>query len=425
MSEESEEPFDLAVIGLGYVGLPIVAEACRAGMRVVGIDKSLSVVNLLNAGTSHVDDISNVDVKHMLDAGWVVTVESSVIARAEVVLICVPTPLGPDSTPDLHAVIDATKQVAEHLRPKQLVILESTTYPGTTEEIVQPVLEKNGMRAGIDFFLAYSPERIDPGNRCFQLRNTPKIVAGLTESCAVRAKSFYSQLVDNVIMTSGLREAEMTKLLENTYRHVNIALVNELAQFCQELDIDIWEVIRCADTKPFGFSAFLPGPGVGGHCIPIDPSFLSHNIQTKLGKTFRFVELAKEINASMPQYVVHRVQELLNEMKMPVHGSSLLLIGVTYKADVADQRESPAADIARLLKRLGAHVEYVDPHVEDWEIDGEGLRRWQRLEDGLQNSHMAVLLQQHSLLDVDLLESCSTPVFDTRGVLRGDNVRRM
>src|SRR5262249_44506281 len=261
--------------------------------------------------------------------------------------------------PDLSAVLEATDGVARHTRPGTLVVLESTTYPGTTEEGVRPRLEAAGWRVGVDLLLAFSPERIDPGNPRFGFRNTPKVLGGVTPTCADRAEAFYSRLVDVVVRARGTREAEMAKLLENTYRHVNIALVNEMAKFCQELDVDLWDVIRCASTKPFGFQAFYPGPGVGGHCIPIDPNYLSYKVRT-LGYPFRFVELAQEINNGMPAYVVRRVQDILNKHGKPVRGSTVLLLGVTYKPDIADQRESPSTAVARHLVALGAEVIYHD-----------------------------------------------------------------
>lgn len=346
---------DVVVVGLGYVGLPLTQEAIRAGLSVVGLDRDRRVVDGLAAGVSHVDDLSDSDVQAMLAAGFHPTTDPAVLAGAEVAVICVPTPLSGDGGPDLGAVTSATKTIAEHLHPGMLVVLESTTYPGTTDEVVRPILEERGLVAGTDFYLVFSPERIDPGNPIYGVKNTPKVVGGQTPACAERAAAFYGRFVDTVVTARGTREAEMAKLLENTYRHVNIALVNEMAKFCEELGVDLWDVIRCAATKPFGFQPFYPGPGVGGHCIPIDPNYLSYKVRT-LGYPFRFVELAQEINNGMPAYVVRRAQDILNKHGKPVHGSTVLLLGVTYKPDIADQRESPATAVARHLLDLGADL---------------------------------------------------------------------
>jgi nucleotide sugar dehydrogenase len=284
--------FDVVVIGLGYVGLPLAHTASQAGLTVAGLDLNLDVVEGLNAGISHVDDLSNDDVATMISQGFLATSDSSIIAQADVAVICVPTPLSSDAGPDLGAVIGATSAVAKHLHPGMLVVLESTTYPGTTEEVVQPILEESGLRAGIDFELAFSPERIDPGNAVWGMKNTPKVVGGITPEATEKAAQFYGRFVDTVVKAKGTREAELAKLLENTYRHVNIALMNELVEFSNLLDVDLWDAINCASTKPFGFQAFYPGPGVGGHCIPIDPNYLSHHVKTVVSRPFRFVELA-------------------------------------------------------------------------------------------------------------------------------------
>ncbi|WP_229808248.1 nucleotide sugar dehydrogenase, partial [Actinomadura livida] len=337
---------DLVVIGLGYVGLPLVREACRAGLRAGGLDRDARVVAGLKAGLSHIDDVSPADIEDMLEAGFVPSLHEDVLDDARTVVICVPTPLSPEGGPDLTAVRGAAETVARRLEPGTLVVLESTTYPGTTEEVVRPILETSGLVAGEEFHLAFSPERIDPGNPVYGVRNTPKIVGGLTPACASAAAAFYGKFVDRVVQARGTREAEMAKLLENTYRHVNIALVNEMAVFCNELGIDLWDAIDCAATKPFGFQAFRPGPGVGGHCIPIDPNYLSYKVRS-LGYPFRFVELAQEINDRMPRYVAERAQQLLNREGRALKGARVLLLGVTYKADIADQRESPARPVAR------------------------------------------------------------------------------
>ena len=411
------ESLDLVVIGLGYVGLPLAQEACRSGLKVTGLDLNAAVVSGLGERRSHIDDLSDADVEAMLDAGFTATTDPSVISQARTVVICVPTPLAEDGRPDLGPVLAATGTVAKHLSTGSLVVLESTTYPGTTEELLRPRLEEGGLSVGTDIFLAFSPERIDPGNPTYGFRNTPKVVGGSTPACTERATRFYRSIVDQVVPARGTREAEMAKLLENTYRHVNIALVNEMARFCHELDIDLWDVIRCAATKPFGFQAFYPGPGVGGHCIPIDPNYLSYQVRAALGYPFRFVELAQEINNGMPSYVVHRIQDALNEAAKPLRGSRVLLMGITYKADISDQRESPAAPIAQKLAEHGAHVSYHDPYVPAWTVAGLRLDRVSDLEEAATKADITVLLQRHSDYDLHALGRLAPLLLDTRGAM--------
>jgi UDP-N-acetyl-D-glucosamine dehydrogenase len=408
---------DLAVTGLGYVGLPLAREAVRAGLMVVGFDVSAAVVDALNEGWSHVDDVSDADVSTMLDAGFCATTDESELGQADAVVICVPTPLSEDGGPDLGPVRAAAKVLAHHLRRDMLVVLESTTYPGTTEEVLAPILEESGLKAGVDFNLAFSPERIDPGNATFGLRNTPKVVGGYTAACTERAAAFYGLFVETVVTARGTREAETAKLLENTYRHVNIALVNEMVRFCHELDIDLWDVIGLAATKPFGFQAFYPGPGVGGHCIPIDPNYLSHSVQVRLGYPFRFVELAQEINASMPNYVARRAQDILNSEGKAVKGATVLLLGVTYKPNIADLRESPAVPLAKWLEELGATVQFHDPHVWTWLADGHSVGRVPDLDDALGKADLTILLQGHSAYDFASIAARAKRVLDTRGVV--------
>ncbi len=416
---------NLTVIGLGYVGLPLASEACRAGLRVLGYDNSSAVVEGLNAGTSHIDDVTDDDVASMKACGFVVTGVPTDLVDADVLVICVPTPLSEDGAPDLSAVIDASKMVAIGLRPGCLVVLESTTYPGTTDEVVRPLLELgSGLSAGVDFALAYSPERIDPGNPAFGLCNTPKIVGGLTPTCTERAVEFYEQIVDTVVPTVGLREAELAKLLENTYRHINIALMNEMVVFCHELGIDLWSAIEAASTKPFGFEAFYPGPGVGGHCIPIDPNYLSWVVRS-VGYRFRFVELAQEISERMPIYIAQRVQTALNAERIAVNGSRILLLGVTYKADISDQRESPARPLAAQLLTMGAEVRYFDPFVDRFLVNDRELPSVGDLASAVEWSDLVVLIQAHSeIVGSEALVSASR-ILDTRGVLIGDNVERL
>lgn len=409
--------FDLAVIGLGYVGLPLVREAARSGLRVLGLDVDEAVVGGLAAGRSHVDDVSDADVAAALAAGLETTTDAARLGEADAVVICVPTPLSHEGGPDLRAVRGAVDAVAAALRPGQLVVLESTVSPGTTEEVVRPALEARGLVVGQDVHLAFSPERIDPGNAVHGFRNTPKVVGGATPACSRRAEALYARLVDEVVPARSTREAEMSKLLENTYRHVNIALVNETAKFCHDLGIDIWDVVRCASTKPFGFQAFRPGPGVGGHCIPIDPTYLSHTVRARLGYPFRSVELAQEINQSMPAYVARRVQDLLNDRSLAVRGARVLLVGTTYKAGVSDQRESPAFGVARALRELGAELEQHDALAPRFVVDGTEVPRREVLGGHGRPADVAVLLQAHRDLDVRALRDSAPVVLDTRGLL--------
>jgi UDP-N-acetyl-D-glucosamine dehydrogenase len=413
---------DVVILGLGYVGLPLARQAVRAGLSVLGFDVDPAVVSSLADGRSHVDDLDDTDIGAMLAGGFHPTADPALIGSADAAVICVPTPLSEGDGPDLSAVLGATEAVGRALRPGMLVVLESTTYPGTTDELVRPRLEAlSGLTAGVDFALAFSPERIDPGNPEFGPANTPKVVGGHTPACTSRAADFYGRFVDTVVRTRGTREAETAKLLENTYRHVNIALVNEMARFCHELDVDLWDVIRAASTKPFGFQAFHPGPGVGGHCIPIDPNYLSHNVRSRLGYPFRFVELAQEINATMPAYVARRAQNLLNADGIAMHGASVLLLGVTYKANIADRRESPATPLARHLLGLGARLSFHDPYVEEW----DAVPRTEDLDGACAAADLVVLVQAHRAYDPDRLAGLAKRFFDTRGVTTTPSAHRL
>ena len=413
---------DVLVIGLGYVGLPLAHEACKAGLKVVGFDLATTVITNLNSGRSHVDTVSDTDVAEMVTAGFRATDLEAQTGHPETIIICVPTPLSPDGIPDLKAVRGAAKLAGRILSPGMLVVLESTSYPGTTDEVVRPLLEKiSGLNAGTDFSLVFSPERIDPGNPTYGLRNTPKVVGGYTTTCADAAIQFYSKLCDQVVRAKSTREAEMAKLLENTYRHINIALVNEMAIFCHELDVDLWDAISCAATKPFGFEAFYPGPGVGGHCIPIDPNYLSYKVRA-LGYPFRFVELAQEINQRMPIYVADRAAEILNQQAKPLKGANVLLLGVTYKKDIADIRESPVPGVARRLLSRGAMLTFHDPYVAEWSIDDTSVRRAADLNAEIRTADLVILLQDHAAYDLDLIARDSRLVLDTRGRLVGSQV---
>ncbi|WP_114201789.1 nucleotide sugar dehydrogenase [Janibacter anophelis] len=416
---------DVAIIGQGYVGLPLAHEASKVGVKVLGFDINQGVVDDLNSGKSHIDDLSDDDIREMREAGFEATTDPARLDEVKTIVICVPTPLSEDGGPDLGPINSAVKTIAEHLQPGQTIILESTTYPGTTDEVVRPALEAGGLVAGEDFFLAFSPERIDPGNEKFGAKNTPKVVGGHTPACGDAAAAFYGQFVDTVVRAKGTREAETAKLLENTYRHINIALVNEMARFCHDLDIDLWDVIAAAKTKPFGFQAFYPGPGVGGHCIPIDPNYLSYNVRAKLGYPFRFVELAQEINATMPAYVVQRAQNILNEDSKSLRGSTVLLLGVTYKPDIADQRESPAVPLAQQLIAKGAGVQYFDAKVADWKAVPEA-ERVDDLDAAVAAADLTILVQNHKTFDIEALAGKAQRFFDTRGVAEdSDKVERL
>ena len=412
MSDET-----LVVMGLGYVGLPLAYAAQCSGINVVGLDVNQSTVDELNAGRSHIDDVSDANVQEMLNLGFQATSDSTLISQVSTVVICVPTPLSMNGGPDLSYVEAAGRAISANLQPNQLIILESTTYPGTTEEVLVPLLEESGLRAGVDFYCAFSPERIDPGNTSFGITNTPKVVGGINEDSTSQATAFYGRFVKEVVAAKGAREAELAKLIENTYRHVNIALMNELVKFCHELNINLWDAISCASTKPFGYEAFFPGPGVGGHCIPIDPNYLSHRVRTHLGQPFRFIELAQEINDGMPAYVARRVQGLLNDRGKAVKNAQILLLGVTYKANIADQRESPAEAVARALIALGANVVFHDPHVKSWPVDGVVLECVEDLSREVGSVDVIVLLQSHDKYVTFDDWPNNTPILDTRGVL--------
>jgi UDP-N-acetyl-D-glucosamine dehydrogenase len=408
----------VAVIGLGYVGLPLAVAFCQAGFPVVGLDVDRRKARAILAGHSPVDDLSDDALGRLVCDGQLqVTTNSEVLAEADAVIICVPTPCSKGKQPDLSCVRSAGSQIRDHLRPDQLVILESTTYPGTTEEVLLPLLETTGLRCGIDFELAYSPERVDPGNPRFTLKNTPKIVAGVTPRARDLAAALYRRVADQVVLVSDPRVAEMAKLLENTFRHVNIALANEMALLCGELGINIWEVIDAAATKPFGFMPFYPGPGVGGHCIPIDPFYFSWKCREH-DQQARLIELAGEINDRMPEVVVERVTEALNARGKSLQGSRVLLVGVSYKKDVGDVRESPALKVMARLHRKGAHLSYHDPHVPIC-MNGKGPITSVALEEEvLASADCVVILTDHSGLPYQRILRTAAVVVDTRNVLR-------
>jgi len=408
-----------AVIGLGYVGLPLAIEFARAGFTVDGIDVDEAKIKALARGRSYVGDVPSADVAAMVKAGrFRPTTDFKVLARADTVNICVPTPLNKTKDPDVSYIVAAATEVARHLKPGQLVILESTTYPGTTDELILPLLEAKGGKVGRDFFLAFSPERVDPGNAKFHTRNIPKVVGGVTPRCTAMAKALYSQTLETVVPVSSTRVAEMVKLLENTFRSVNIGLANETALLCERLDIDVWEVIDAAATKPFGFMPFYPGPGLGGHCIPIDPFYLSWKAKLS-GFEARFIELAGQINGHMPEHVVRRVVEALNRNGRAVKGSRILVLGVAYKANIDDTRESPSLDILELLEEMGARVDYADPFVPRLDFAGR-IRRAVRLTPAtLKRYDCAVIATNHREFDYRVVLANVKAVVDTRNALKG------
>jgi len=408
----------VATLGLGYVGLPLSVEFASAGFSVTGFDLSAEKVDGVNRGESHIKDVPSSRVGELVAGGRLrASRDFDGLAEADALIICVPTPLSKTKDPDLSMVVDAAKAIAARLRPGQLVVLESTTYPGTTEELILPLLAERRLAVGRDFFVAFSPERVDPGNPRFHTRNTPKIIGGVTPACTEAAVALYSQAIETVIPVSSTRAAEMVKLLENTFRSVNIGLVNEVALMCARLGVDVWEVIDAAATKPFGFMPFYPGPGLGGHCIPIDPFYLSWKLKT-LNYRARFIELAGEINSGMPEYVCGRVADALNQQEKSVKGSRILVLGVTYKRDVDDVRESPALDILRILESRGARVGYNDPFVPELELNQGSLRSLDLL-TGVEEADIVVIVTDHSSYRWPEIVEKARRVFDTRNALRG------
>jgi UDP-N-acetyl-D-glucosamine dehydrogenase len=407
------------IIGLGYVGLPLAVELARAGVKTIGFDVDARKVSELASGRSYIPDVRSEHVCEAVRAGALVpTTDPASLAEADVIDICVPTPLRKTKDPDLSYVVRAVDTTASVLRSGQLVILESTTYPGTTDEIVKPVLEARGLRAGTDFFLAFSPERVDPGNPIFQTRNIPKVVGGIDQTSTDLASAFYRQVVETVVPVSSTRAAEMVKLLENTFRAVNIGMANELALMCHRMSIDVWEVIDAARTKPFGFMPFYPGPGLGGHCIPIDPFYLSWKAR-QFNFEARFIELAGHVNGAMPEHVVTRVAEALNAHRKPVNGSRVHVLGVAYKRDIGDVRESPALDVIELLVRRGATVTYSDPFVP--EIDhGPHRMTAMALEEAIATgADCAVIVTDHKAFDYARVVATFPVIVDTRNALKG------
>jgi UDP-N-acetyl-D-glucosamine dehydrogenase len=415
----------VVVVGQGYVGLPLAMRAVEVGHTVVGLDMDESKVKRLAAGDSHVEDVSSEQLQAALGTSrYIPSHEAKSCAGFDVAVITVPTPLR-DGNPDLSFIEEAARALARFLRPGATVVLESTTYPGTTEELVGPILEEgSGLAAGSDFYLGYSPERLDPGNPVWNFMNTPKVVSGIDDASLANVKAFYDELVDQTISVSSPQEAELTKVLENTFRHVNIALVNELAMFAADLGIDVWKAIDAASTKPFGYMRFTPGPGVGGHCLPIDPSYLSWRVKRTLGHSFRFVELANDVNDHMPDYVVRRLMLMFNRRRRAVNGSRILLLGLAYKKNTGDDRESPSRAIIERLLSLGAEVRAADPHVVEGSVD-KRIRLVDLTESEVAQADAVVLLTDHDAFDLAMVERQAACVLDTRNRLSGPAVEKL
>ncbi|HSR70106.1 MAG TPA: nucleotide sugar dehydrogenase [Acidobacteriota bacterium] len=414
----------LGVVGLGYVGLPLAVVAAEKGFPCLGLDVSPEVVDGIKAGRSHVQDLPQERLRPLVEEGSLqATLDFSRLGQCDAVSICVPTPLNKIKDPDLSYVVEAGRQISRHLKPGHLIVLESTTFPGTTREVLLEVLETSGKKAGEDFFLCYSPERVDPGNRIWNAGNTPKVMGGLSDDCLQAGLSLYQEIFDEMVPVSSPEAAELTKVYENTYRMINIALANELAQVCDRLQVDVWEVIEAAATKPFGFMKFTPGPGLGGHCVPVDPHYLSWKMRALSFKT-RMIELASEINSEMTAFVVRKVADALNLESKPVRGSKILVVGAAYKPDVDDLRESPALEILRRLQEMGAQIAYHDPHIPEIETAAFGwpqpctLRSREISQTALESYDAAVIVTHHSAIDYQLLLDHSGLVVDTRGVTR-------
>ena len=419
----SKFKYDVGVIGLGYVGLPLAIQATSSKLKVYGYDINEKRVSNYNDGQSSIEDISNQELQKSLKDGLFLSADPKYLSDSEVIVISVPTPLT-DYQPDLSFVRSAAETIAQHIVKEQIIILESTTYPGTTVEVLVPIIEDiSGLKAGVDFYAGYSPERIDPGNEKWNFKNTPKIISGINEKSLQKIKAFYEKIIDSVVSVGGTKEAEMVKLLENTYRHVNIALINELAILCNMLEIDIWEVVDAAKTKPFGFESFRPGPGVGGHCIPVDPNYLSFKTR-QIGKPVRFVELAQEINNSMPNYVVSRLLEKMNLLEKPFKNSNILILGVAYKKDIGDVRESPALGIIENLLDRGVNVKYFDPYVSEIDVKNQKINKEESL-DNIKNYDLILVHTAHTEFEKFDFNNITVPIFDATGSNHYQNAERI
>ena len=415
--------YDVAVIGLGYVGLPLAIQATSSNLKVYGYDIDENKISNYNLGKSTIEDISDKELKASLEKGLFLSSDPKYLSESETIVISVPTPLT-DYQPDLSYVKAAAETIANNITKNQIIILESTTYPGTTVEVLIPVIEEiSNLKAGVDFFVGYSPERIDPGNDTWNFKNTPKVISGINDESLSKIENFYEQIIDSVVRVSGTKEAEMVKLLENTYRHVNIALINELAILCNMLEIDIWEVVNAAKTKPFGFESFRPGPGVGGHCIPVDPNYLSFKTR-QIGKPVRFVELAQEINNSMPSYVVSRLLEKMNLLEKPFKNSKILILGVAYKKDIGDVRESPAIGIIENLFERGVNVKYYDPFVDSLLVNTNYVEKEDSF-DNINKYDLVLVHTAHTDFENFDFSKVSVPIFDATGSDHFKNAERI
>ncbi|PKQ20907.1 MAG: UDP-N-acetyl-D-glucosamine dehydrogenase [Actinobacteria bacterium HGW-Actinobacteria-6] len=416
------------VVGLGYVGLPLAVEMAKAGHKVIGLDISEGKIAEIIAGRSYIPDVPSAELASLVDAGLIVaTTDFSQSALADAIAICVPTPLDDMKAPDTSYMEKAAAAVTPYLHQDVLITLESTTYPGTTEEIIQPILEAGGLKVGRDLFLAFSPERVDPGNPVYQTKNTPKVVGGVTPECTKAAVALYSRFIDTVVPVSSTRAAEMTKLLENIFRSVNIALMNELLQLCERMDINLWDVVDAAKTKPFGYMPFYPGPGLGGHCIPIDPFYLSWKAREYDFHT-EFIELSGKVNEAMPYYVVKRMMEALNQQRKPLSGSKVIVLGVAYKANIDDMRESPAIKVAALLRENGADIAYHDPYVPTFVVDGVPVPQTEFTAETVASADAVLVVTDHSGVDYQMVAEKAQCVLDTRNALKafsGENIFRL
>jgi len=408
----------IAILGLGYVGLPLAVVFAESGFKVTGIDPITSKVDSLNSGKSYVLDVSDKQISDLVKANRLIaTTDFSILSEVDAVSICVPTPLRKTGDPDLSFILSVAETLQEYIHPGLAIVLESTTYPGTTRELIlQRLCEESGLKVGKDFFLAFSPERVDPGRKDWTTINTPKVIGGITDNCLTVTQTWYKQALDHVVPVSSAEVAEMTKLLENTFRMINIGMVNELAIMCDRLGVDVWEVIDAAATKPFGFMKFLPGPGLGGHCIPIDPLYLSWKLKS-LNYSARFIELASEINTGMPRYAVSKIQDALNLQKKSLNGSKVLIIGVAYKPDIDDLRESPALDIALYLKQKGAEVSYHDPYIPFIDHEGIELESVSNLNESIKTADCVAIITNHSSYDYGQLLEDAKLIVDTRNAL--------
>lgn len=415
----SDKKARIGVIGAGYVGLPLALEFAKAKFKVICFEVDKTKVKKINASVSYIDDIKSKELEKPVKSKFLAaTSDFSKLKQQDVILICVPTPLRKTKDPDVTYIMDAAKNISENLKYGQLIILESTTYPGTTSELIKPVFERTGLECGKDFCLAFSPERVDPGNKKYHIANTPKVVGGVTAKCGTLAKMLYSKITQKVIKVSSAESAEITKLVENTFRAVNIALANEIALKCDRLGLDVWEVLDACASKPFGYMPFYPGPGIGGHCIPLDPHYLGWKMKT-LNFEPRFIELAEEINSYMPEFVVHKLAEVLNKYKKALSATKILVIGAAYKADISDERESPALDVIALLSKTGAKVHYFDPYVAKFEVYGKILKSIKLTPKKIAKYDCVIILTPHLCIDYKRIVKHSRLIFDTRNATKG------